>query len=49
MYSEFKTHNAFALLRRTMGRYGKRYQPKVLLDALVKLDYDVDIPKWNML
>ena len=22
-----------------MGRYGKRYQPKVLLDALVKLDY----------
>lgn len=23
----------------TMGRYGKRYQPKVLLDAIVKLDY----------
>jgi integrase len=23
----------------TMGRYGKRYQPKVLLDALMKLDY----------
>ena len=27
----------------TMGRYGKRYQPKVLLDALVKLDYEIDI------
>jgi integrase len=24
----------------TMGRYGKRYQPKVLLEALMKLDYD---------
>jgi len=23
----------------TMGRYGKRYKPKVLLEALVKLDY----------
>jgi integrase len=23
----------------TMSRYGKRYQPKVLLDALMKLDY----------
>ena len=31
----------------TMGRYGKRYQPKVLLEALVKLDYGVDIPKWS--
>lgn len=31
----------------TMGRYGKRYQPKVLLDALMQLDYGVDIPKWN--
>jgi integrase len=28
----------------TMGRYGKRYQPKVLLDALMKLDYGIDIP-----
>jgi integrase len=25
----------------TMGRYGKRYQPKVLLDALMKLDYGI--------
>lgn len=25
----------------TMGRYGKRYQPKVLLEALVKLDYRI--------
>lgn len=32
----------------TMGRYGKRYQPKVLLDALVQLNYGVDMPKWNM-
>ena len=32
----------------TMGRYGKRYQPKVLLDALVKLDYDIQIPKWKI-
>lgn len=28
----------------TMGRYGKRYQPKVLLEALVKLDYGITIP-----
>jgi integrase len=32
----------------SMSRYGKRYQPKVLLDALINLDYGVDIPKWNM-
>jgi integrase len=25
----------------TMGRYGKRYQPKVLLEAMMKLDYEV--------
>jgi integrase len=25
----------------TMGRYGKRYQPKVLLEALKKLDYAI--------
>jgi integrase len=31
----------------TTGRYGKRYQPKVLLDALEQLDYAFDIPtKW---
>jgi len=28
----------------TMGRYGKRYQPKVLLDALMKLDYGIKPP-----
>jgi integrase len=27
----------------TMGRYGKRYQPKVLMDALLKLDYGIDV------
>jgi integrase len=27
----------------TMGRYGKRYQPKVLLEALLKLDYGIDV------
>jgi integrase len=27
----------------TMSRYGKRYQPKVLLEAMVKLDYEIDI------
>lgn len=32
----------------TMGRYGKRYQPKVLLEALMQLNYGVDIPAWNM-
>lgn len=32
----------------TMGRYGKRYQPRVLLDALVKLEYGVTVPKWKM-
>ncbi|MBJ6726796.1 site-specific integrase [Geomesophilobacter sediminis] len=32
----------------TSGRYGKRYQPKVLLDALVQLDYGVDIPEWKV-
>jgi len=28
----------------TMGRYGKRYQPKVLLEALEKLDYGIKLP-----
>jgi len=28
----------------TMGRYGKRYQPKVLLEALMKLDYGIKPP-----
>lgn len=28
----------------TMGRYGKRYQPKILLEALTKLDYGVEVP-----
>jgi len=31
----------------TMSRYGKRYQPKVLLDALMHLDYGVTIPEWG--
>lgn len=31
----------------TSGRYGKRYQPKVLLDALMQLDYGVDIRPWD--
>ncbi len=31
----------------TMGRYGKRYQPKVLLEALMKLDYGVYISEWK--
>jgi len=30
----------------TMGWYGKRFQPKVLLEALTMLEYNVDIPKW---
>jgi len=30
----------------TMGRYGKRYQPKVLLDALVQLEYGIQVPRW---
>ena len=28
----------------TSGRYGKKYEPKVLLEALMKLEYDVEIP-----
>ena len=32
----------------TTGRYGKRYQPQVLLDALLKLDYGVELPKWGL-
>lgn len=31
----------------TSGRYGKRYQPKILLDALMQLDYDVKIQPWD--
>jgi integrase len=31
----------------TTGRYGKRYQPKVLLEALKKLDYGIEIPNWK--
>ena len=29
----------------TMGRYGKRYQPKVLLEALKRLDYQIVFPE----
>jgi integrase len=32
----------------TMGRYGKRYQPKVLLEALMQLDYGVELPVWKI-
>jgi integrase len=32
----------------TMGRYGKRYQPKVLLEALLKLDYEVKLPVYAL-
>jgi integrase len=32
----------------TSGRYGKRYQPKVLLRSLISLDYDIDIPVWKV-
>jgi integrase len=31
----------------TSSRYGKRYQPKVLLDALVQLDYEAEISAWQ--
>jgi len=27
----------------TMGRYGKRYQPRILLEALEKLDYGIKL------
>jgi integrase len=32
----------------TTGRYGKRYQPKVLLEALKLLNYGVSIPEWRV-
>jgi integrase len=32
----------------TSGRYGKRYQPQVLLDALVQLEYGVELPAWRV-
>jgi integrase len=31
----------------TMSRYGKRYQPKVLLGALEHLDYGIEIKRFN--
>ncbi|WP_318248641.1 site-specific integrase [Geomonas subterranea] len=31
----------------TMSRYGKRYQPKLLLETIVLLDYGIDIPAWQ--
>ncbi|WP_367620767.1 tyrosine-type recombinase/integrase [Geomonas oryzisoli] len=31
----------------TMSRYGKRYQPKVLLESLKLLDYGVEIRPWQ--
>jgi integrase len=32
----------------TRGRYGKRYQPKVLLEAMMQLEYGIDIPEWKV-
>ncbi len=31
----------------TMSRYGKRYQPRVLLEAMKHLDYGIIIPEWK--
>jgi len=31
----------------TMSRYGKRYQPRVLLEAMMHLDYEIDIQVWK--
>ena len=31
----------------TTSRYGKEYQPKVMLEAMMNLDYGVSIPKWK--
>lgn len=41
----FGVHECHAQDSITMGRYGKRYQPRVLLDSLGKLDYGLLIPK----
>jgi hypothetical protein len=30
-----------------MSYYGNRYQPKVLLEDIVQLDYGIDIPEWK--
>jgi hypothetical protein len=35
----------FMLKQVSTGRHGKRYQPKVLLEALIQLDYEVDIER----
>jgi integrase len=32
----------------TMGRYGKRYQPKVLLEALQHLDYGIEVKRFDL-
>ena len=32
----------------TMSRDGKRYQPKVLLEAMMLLDYGIDMPEWKV-
>ena len=32
----------------TSGRYGKRYQPKVLLEAMILLNYGIDMPEWKV-
>jgi integrase len=37
--AELVGHNVASM---TYGRYGKRYEPKPLLEALLKLDYEID-------
>ncbi len=38
------SHGSHAM---TMSRYGKRYQPKVLLEALKLIDYGIEIRPWK--
>lgn len=32
----------------TMGRYGKRYQPRVLLEVMMHLNYGIELPEWKV-
>lgn len=38
------SHGSHAM---TMGRYGKRYQPKIFLEALKHLDYGIEIKRFD--
>ena len=40
MISELVGHSVSSI---TMSRYGKRYEPKKLFEAIKKLKYDVDL------